>query len=530
MAVATPLIAILQGSFLLSDYRINYKDAPRPITPCHGALCHGDQQSQSTERGRTLLTTADNPLRLLVVGDSLAAGVGVSGNGLPVLPESIAKALSKALDGRVVCWTCVGTPGISASQIVQDINSIPIREPRRFEQLLEELKTKRDKWKQLRHLKMERLGNEEESATKQQGIMSKFIDWWKTEEKQAIGQFSKELAESGAKWWKRKSGRIEQTYRDIQEAIHATPDGKEENPAATESGQAVDKLVRKGNLFRRDSLDPSVASTFDVAVVLLGLNDLKEAFMPHMMQGANSSLNEGMEPINGTLNTQLQKLFHALKKIMGKIENPILDQTDHTLSTEEKHKMSTEGKHRILIVVPELPVAPLEAFQLVPLCWFLLPLFRAMESNKKFLSSAFPDHVVFIDQPDLAWWSDAEERHSLYKEEEEFILRLSDIAQTAQAQVKQLMERFYYPNDQSMRRKRKVEGASGRRKMVPLSLSKSVPKDGSMRRDRSVNCKQKKKRALYIAQDKMHPNDEGYDLWGRHIAEAVVRHWGRPQV
>jgi len=111
MAVATPLIAILQGSFLLSDYRINYKDAPRPITPCHGALCHGDQQIQSTERGRTLLTTADNPLRLLVVGDSLAAGVGVSDNGLPVLPESIAKALSKALDGRVVCWTCVGTPG-----------------------------------------------------------------------------------------------------------------------------------------------------------------------------------------------------------------------------------------------------------------------------------------------------------------------------------------------------------------------------------------------------------------------------------
>ena len=111
MAVATPLVAILQGSFLLSDYRINFKDAPRPITPASGMIAALAQQSQSTDSGDARLTTTDKPLRLLVIGDSLAAGVGVSGNGLPVLPESIAKALSKALGGRVVYWTCVGTPG-----------------------------------------------------------------------------------------------------------------------------------------------------------------------------------------------------------------------------------------------------------------------------------------------------------------------------------------------------------------------------------------------------------------------------------
>lgn len=114
MAVATPLVAILQGSFLLSDYRMNYRDAPRPITPSSGVIVALAQQGRhTTNRSETPSTSADKPFRLLVVGDSLAAGVGVSGNGLPILPESIAKALSKALDGRVVCWTCVGTPGMS---------------------------------------------------------------------------------------------------------------------------------------------------------------------------------------------------------------------------------------------------------------------------------------------------------------------------------------------------------------------------------------------------------------------------------
>jgi len=114
MAVATPLVAILQGSLLLSDYRINYRDAPRPITPSSGVIVALAQQGTHSRNRRVIpSTTADKPLRLLVIGDSLAAGVGVSGNGLPILPESIAKALSKALDGRVVCWTCVGTPGMS---------------------------------------------------------------------------------------------------------------------------------------------------------------------------------------------------------------------------------------------------------------------------------------------------------------------------------------------------------------------------------------------------------------------------------
>jgi hypothetical protein len=111
MTVATPLIAVFQGSILLSDYRLNFRDAPRPIMPASGVtVALGNQKANISSR-HDFLNTQDKPLRLLVVGDSLAAGVGISKSGIPVLPESIARALSKAFGGRAVYWTCVGTPG-----------------------------------------------------------------------------------------------------------------------------------------------------------------------------------------------------------------------------------------------------------------------------------------------------------------------------------------------------------------------------------------------------------------------------------
>lgn len=265
------------------------------------------------------------------------------------------------LRSTIRCLVLTSCIGISASQIVQDINSIPKREPRRLEKLFHELKSKRDKWKQLQRMKME--GLDEEVARKQPGLLPTTMNWWKTEEKQPISEFGKEIADSGAKWWKRTSRRIQQTYSDMQEAIHANPsiEDTEENLGAAESSGGLHNLVRKGNLFRRDSVDPFVASSFDVAVVLLGLNDLKEAFMPHMMQGANASYNEATAPIGGALTTQLQSVFFSLEKVMGKMDKA-KNEVDATLSTEGREKTNSPKVrlHPPLVVVPELPVAPLE--------------------------------------------------------------------------------------------------------------------------------------------------------------------------
>lgn len=96
-----PILSALQSIYFLSDYRVNHRDAPCPILPSSGMV---SVQYKQRRQENMLNMNSGSPLRLYVVGDSLAAGVGISKSGTPILPESIARSLSKQLGGRPVYW------------------------------------------------------------------------------------------------------------------------------------------------------------------------------------------------------------------------------------------------------------------------------------------------------------------------------------------------------------------------------------------------------------------------------------------
>jgi hypothetical protein len=73
--------------------------------------------------GRPTTAVALPPLRLLVIGDSLAAGVGTSQSSTPILPISIATIVSEAT-GRPVEWFCRGVPGQNSDRLVSDIANL----------------------------------------------------------------------------------------------------------------------------------------------------------------------------------------------------------------------------------------------------------------------------------------------------------------------------------------------------------------------------------------------------------------------
>lgn len=117
VVVAVPSMALVQGVYFVTQFRHRHRDAPFPISPSKGLVYVKTQHESSKkfEKGRmwswsnfkrrtintmTRIEQEKKPLRLLVIGDSLAAGVG-SSSAISPLPESIAKTLSKKLDKPV---------------------------------------------------------------------------------------------------------------------------------------------------------------------------------------------------------------------------------------------------------------------------------------------------------------------------------------------------------------------------------------------------------------------------------------------
>lgn len=585
MFVSTPIIALLQGTYHLSEYRTHYSDAPRPAMPARGVAV-------AVERGFRphFLNRDEEPLRLLVVGDSLAAGVGMSKSGTPVLPESIARGLSKAYGGRPVYWTCVGTPGVSASQIVQDIHQIespstrPSSSEGRLERLYREWKAKRRKWQERQALRrrltelevaVDAVETDDDAEESRERMTTprknrNFVkDWWDALRQDPAERNPKRVQETTGRllqeWWSQVTTRLKVTRERVQEDLTEIKEIVQTPATDDDDDEGKEKeILHKGNAFRRDSLDPEIAAEYDIAVVLTGLNDLKDAFMPHMTKGAASSLKDGTDRIVGGLRQQLKGIVDALEQKMDLNKNKMTNEDDETQGDSEASsstKQQETSSHaqtqdeqqqppplrRPLVVVPELPIAPLRLFHLVPLCWFLIPLFRAMENNKKFLSASFPDYVVFIPQPDLQWWSDVEAGLGPIRENirsERLLLRSTDVTRNARERIQKLMRQFYYPDGEDDEDEELEEEQQQNRHrdehhphhphhhsdhhVVPTDRLGTGGRHGysssSHNHHNGNSSNSGGTGSSYVAIDKMHPNDEGYELWGRHIAAAILEH------
>lgn len=610
MVVSTPLIALLQGSILLNDHRVRHSDAPRPVMPARGVavavdkdhdenkhpLSKGRLSAASWGLKRSLLASLSSPspsshqdqppLRLLVVGDSLAAGVGVSKSGVPILPESIARALSKALDGRAVYWTCVGTPGVAARQLVQDIHDIEAHDPhpkaRQVERIVKNFQARRRLWQERRarqhHQPIHDKDTTDYNATTDPGSQEQpnnvVLQWWNQIRKKevitpaAIQQTTKDVA---TKWWTAIRNRFRKRKQQVEEDLSVIKeivldplprlddddddyyyDYYRENLLREDRGRALNgsddfekreeprlPLIHKGSFFRRTSVNPGAAAEYDVAVVLTGLNDVKYAFMPHMNSGLDDS-----SPTLGGLKDELFRVLQALQGKMGRMDLEGKDKDGNgtlTASSSQVHENDCSplsNSKRPLVVVPELPVAPLQLFRVVPLKWFLVPIFRGMENNKRFLARTFPDYVVFVDQPDLHWWTDDEAGVGPVRENiqrEKLLLRVTDTAQAARDRIQHLMKKYYGKKEEESALERIKSQKQSHRSATQSAIENEnnmqimddedeIYVDSAL--DDHTRDPSKQVESL-LSVDRVHPNDEGYELWGRHIAAAIIEHWNK---
>ena len=368
LAAGTPLIAMLQGAFLLQEYRHRHGQQSFPDSPSRGVVVASRQASYQ------------KPLRVLVIGDSLAAGVGTTQQSTPVLPEALAKYLSLHTH-RPVHWTCVGTPGLSSVLIVQEILHLP-QLPPLTDRLIEWQKLQR---KQVRR----RLGH----------VKDQLHDWWHQRHD------DNNNPESPSLWDRLRSQPPPRPLLDVR-------------ISSTTTTQPPDN-----HLLERPH-------DYDIAVVLTGINDLKDSFLPFMMTTntptATSTTTTTTPNTDSDFRSTLVRLTRTLQERLLKKPPPLTTTTS-----------VPQQQHTPLIVVPALPVEPLSMTRLVPLSWFLTPILHDLDEAKLALQRSFPNLVLFVPQP---------------------------------------------PDDV-----------------------------GSLLR--------------LVAADGIHPNDQGYRLWGNVIGEAIVARW-----
>lgn len=171
LLIALPLFITLllfyQGISCLMDYRKFFgKEAPIPFSPSHGVVAAIDKSLLSStktnlgdfdgesdffikkfSKSNTDLdhTKGKAPVRLLLLGDSIARGVGQMTSCYPLLPETFGAILSKHHGGAPVYWSAFGEPGATTKWLASKVreesvlqtNSVTLDEFRSFHELKE---------------------------------------------------------------------------------------------------------------------------------------------------------------------------------------------------------------------------------------------------------------------------------------------------------------------------------------------------------------------------------------------------------
>lgn len=533
---AVPAVALFQGAFFLARYRLQYGDeAPCPLLPSHGvaivspvdriyvsndiatessSFCsiflghdvpsrHEDSfksnskdiaNGRFSDRGETseawgstrekgslsdfgrIRRAADAPaMRLLFIGDSLAAGVGVSKSATPVLPEVIAKSLSRALGGRAVFWTCIAEPGASSGWIVRELEKFQSDD-----------------------------GVLKGSLSSQRTLTSLLED--------------EDLSQSAG---------FELEHNGSKEGVFIDDEGDKAELDEWRNRLSLHSRKKKSDLF----------GEFDVACVMTGLNDLKGAIMPWLLQGDEIEFRRAARERGGDYTSELKRVVDAvadkmksglresLDRVRSSVDNIRDRMAASTHASAQSQPSASEGSPLVergsnevqadimypLVVLPALP-SNLPVLQIFPFIYFLLPLIWIADRIKRRLAEKYPHAILYVEPSSVADMLDFESGRGLYYEKmvtEDTLLSLKDKSREEIERVEAQMREYYEKKGKRQIRYVRREGGQQQAKAIiqPANVRLGAPG------------------ASLLSLDGIHPNDGGYDFWGRYIAAAILREW-----
>jgi hypothetical protein len=485
--------------------------------------------------------SSKRPLRLLVVGDSLAIGVGQARQCTPVMPEVMAKTLSARLGGRVVYWTCHGAPGASTGWIVRELE--------------------------------------------------RGVDYLQQNTQQYHGDSQDDIAIDGDAIGETNTTtrcRID-TIAENKSICSDTDDSSSDEsiPASAPqssfaAAQQQQRAVWRERLaLHRKRFDPDALGPYDIVVVMTGSNDLKSAFFPFLLTGEDAefrrqakarggsytrelrrlleTLNRGMRSglqnirhsVEAATETVIEKVEETMERIVSSSASPMASKmsprsrsfreklvarkegasstkslesepTEATesgsASTDGNEPMAAERHQQLkqfpLVVLPGLPARALPIFRTGPLRWLAVPIVDIMDMHKRRLAKSHAGEVLFVPPPsvdDLARYESGVGDVWCQRCQEDTVLTLRDIRRMDCRRIENDLREYYEAKD-----KRVLIGEGLRKQRQPTSRWWNCPSLFSTGPPPGTSI---------FSVDQIHPTDDGYDFWGRYIANSIADEW-----
>lgn len=394
------VIGGLQGAAAVVKFRSSFGDAPAPRTPSHGIVIVRPKQ-EGTEP-MELPDFDDVCLRLLVIGDSLAVGVGQSSSCTPVLPEEIAKELSKGTR-KAVYWTCAGESGASTPWIT-------------------------------RMVKQWELG--QSSAD--------FIEAQKLEMNGLLANVDFEAGASDAeKIWRKKLDRYQALFDpekmmpfDIVVLVTGGNDLK---------FMLLPFLMDDKYKELYKGMTEGGGFSDDLRIFIQALNEKTEA----SVQVLRSRFDQTLLDIRASVETIADELEvdvgNSLDQIFG-VRN--VTKSDEPLKGDnysDGHATSLTP----LFVLPGLPTQAVPSLRNVPLKWLTSPVFGMLDRKKRKFADTSKSNILFVKDPALEDVIDFEEERGitfLERSREVVLLSLRDVGRNECVAIQDEMEAFYRRN------------------------------------------------------------------------------------
>lgn len=243
---------------------------------------------------------------------------------------------------------------------------------------------------------------------------------------------------------------------------------------------------------------------YDVVVILAGMNDLKTKFLPFM----NSN-----DQKNGNGFYEIMKLIIiSLRTIMKQKGNENL----HYIYTKKERNTSQTIQRdwpKSVIVLPSFPTNPIPLLKYPPLCWILSFIFQVVDKQKYTLSLEYSEDVLFVDIPSEEFMNDIENEipklDGMQNKTDTLLLNLKDVSSCDSKATKEKIQKHALKSIF-------ITNQNENELYYEASLSDSLP-----------NGTPNPTASKLISFDGIHPNNHGYDLWGRHIAENIIYFWKR---